>query len=272
MEVLNHNTPAAPVRAALFDFDGTLSTLRCGWEAVMRPLMLEMIAGGGAWDAALEREVDAYIDESTGVQTILQMQWLAETVKRKGLNPGAPEDPWWYKAEYNRRLMAQVNERLRALASGAVPRDTYLMAGGEAFLRALKEKGVRLYVASGTDDPDVKNEAAALGLARYFDGIAGSPPGSVGCSKEQVIARLMREEGLSGGDFAVIGDGKVEIRLGREAGARTVGLASDEAARRGVNPVKRQRLLRAGADVIAGDFTEQEALMRFLGLSGGVLS
>ena len=266
MEVLNHNTPDAPIRAALFDFDGTLSTLRFGWEAVMKPLMLEMISGGNSWDAALEREVDAYIDESTGVQTILQMQWLAGEVKRRGLNPGAPEDPWQYKAEYNRRLMTRVNDRLRALNAGEVPRETYLMAGGEDFLRALKGKGVRLYVASGTDDPDVKNEAAALGLAPYFDHIAGSPPGAVGCSKEQVIARLMREEGLSGGDFAVIGDGRVEIRLGREAGARTIGLASDEAARRGVNPVKRERLIRAGADIVAGDFTEREALLRFLGL------
>ena len=270
MEILHHETPAGPVRAVLFDFDGTLSTLRFGWESVMRPLMLEMISGGGSWDAALEREVDAYIDESTGIQTILQMQWLAEAVKRNGRNPGASDDPWWYKAEYNRRLMAQVNERLRALTSGEVSRDMYLMEGGETFLQALKEKGVKLYVASGTDDPDVRNEAAALGLARYFDLIAGSPPGSVGCSKEQVIARLMRDEGLSGGDFAVIGDGKVEIRLGREAGARTIGLAGDEAARRGVNPVKRERLIRAGADAIAGDFTEQEALMRFLGLSGGM--
>ena len=266
MEICNAHGHRTPVRAVLFDFDGTLSTLRYGWEDVMKPLMLEMISGGTAWDAALEREVDAYIDESTGIQTILQMRWLADTVKAKGLNPGAPEDPWWYKAEYNRRLMARVSLRLRALEAGEVPRDDCLMAGGEAFLRALREKGVRLYVASGTDDPDVKHEAAALGLAGYFDLIAGAPPGSASCSKEQVIARLMRDEGLSGADFAVIGDGKVEIRLGREAGARTVGLASDEAARRGVNPVKRARLIQAGADVIAGDFTEQAALMRFLGL------
>ena len=267
MEIVNHQTPAAPVRAVLFDFDGTVSTLRYGWEEVMKPLMLEMIAGGRPWDEALERAVDAYIDESTGIQTILQMQWLAAAVKRGGMNPSASEDPWWYKAEYNRRLMARISRRLDALQSGEVPRTAYLMAGSEDFLSALKEKGVRLYVASGTDDPDVKREAAALGVAPYFDHIAGAPLGSASCSKEQVIERLMRDEGLSGDDFAVIGDGKVEIRLGREAGARTVGLASDEAARQGVNPVKRARLLKAGADVIAGDFTQREALMRFLGLA-----
>ena len=72
MEIL-HAAARNPVRAVLFDFDGTISTLRCGWESVMKPLMLEMISGG-AWDDALEREVDDYINESAGIQTIHQMK------------------------------------------------------------------------------------------------------------------------------------------------------------------------------------------------------
>ena len=65
----------------------------------------------------------------------------------------------------------------------------------------------------------------------------------------------------------MFGDGKVEIQLGRAVGARAVGMATDEQARRGVNPAKRARLIRAGADVICGDFTESAALLRFLGLA-----
>jgi 1-deoxy-D-xylulose-5-phosphate synthase len=64
---------------------------------------------------------------------------------------------------------------------------------------------------------------------------------------------------------AVIGDGKVEIRLGCEAGARTVGLATNE-QEGGVDAVKRDRLIKAGADIIAGDFLEKDALLAFLGL------
>ena len=45
-----------PVRAVLFDFDGTISTLRCGWEAVMKPLMLEMISGGKPFDEILHAD------------------------------------------------------------------------------------------------------------------------------------------------------------------------------------------------------------------------
>ena len=182
------------------------------------------------------------------------------------MNPDAPSDPWWYKGEYNRRLMDNVRARLNALFAGSVARENYLIEGSEAFLRALVERGVKLYVASGTDHPDVVNEVEALGLTKYFTQIAGAPLGSENCSKEKVIAQLMESEGLKGDDFAVIGDGKVEIRLGREAGARTIGLASDEEKRSGVNPVKRERLVRAGADIIVGDFHGQAELVGFLGL------
>lgn len=266
MEYMSDIAYSAPVKAVLFDFDGTISTLRCGWEGVMKPLMLEMISGGDKWDESLEKEVDDYINESTGIQTIHQMKWLAKRVRDGGMNPGASEDPWWYKGEYNRRLMESVQKRVDSLLDGSAPKEKYLVAGSEAFLSALKDRGVRMYVASGTDDPDVKKEAHALGLDKYFTQIAGAPVGSENCSKERVIEMLMEKEGLSGEDFAVIGDGKVEIQLARQAGARAVGLASDEENLKGVNPVKRERLIKAGAHVIAGDFTDIDAILRFLGL------
>ena len=266
MEKVKENSQHTPVRAVLFDFDGTISTLRCGWETVMKPLMLEMISGGRSWDESLEREVDDYINESTGIQTIHQMKWLAEQVKARGNNPGASDDPWWYKGEYNRRLMESVSARVASVKEGKIPRENYMISGSEAFLQALAARGVKLYVASGTDHPDVLNEVAALGLTKYFTFIAGAPVAAESCSKEKVIADLMEKEGVKGADFAVIGDGKVEIRLGAEAGARTVGLASDEEHLCGVNPVKRERLIKAGADVICGDFSEWDELLSFLGL------
>ncbi len=260
MEYLNHDLPTVPVTAVLFDFDGTLSTLRYGWEQVMRPLMLEYI-GGGCVTPETEEFVDRYIDESTGIQTIYQMKWLAEHAA-----PGMPTDPWWYKDEYNRRLMEIVEKRKQALLDGEVEPEAYLMAGSVDFLKEMKKRGVKLYVASGTDHPDVIKEAEALGVKDYFDDIAGAPLHEMNCSKEAVLKRLIKDHGLSGVQVAVIGDGKVEIALGKAAGARTLGLATDEAMRRGVCEIKRERLTRAGADAINGDFENIGAILRFLGL------
>lgn len=267
MEIVTKLTSDRPkVKAVLFDFDGTISTLRQGWETVMEPLMLTMIAGPTPIDESLVREVREYIDQSTGIQTYFQMKWLAESVARYGRNPGASADPWWYKAEYNRRLMEPVNERKESIAKGEKQPEAYLIKGSLALLQALRDRGVALYVASGTDHPDVMAEADILGAAGYFTEIAGAPMGRADCSKEAVLRKLIKDRGLAGPEVAVIGDGKVEIALGREVDAVTLGVASDEESRCGVNPIKRERLVKAGAHAIVGDFQEQQNILDWMGI------
>jgi phosphoglycolate phosphatase-like HAD superfamily hydrolase len=254
------------LKVALFDFDGTVSTLRHGWEKIMEPMMLEMIAGSSAIDEALIAEVRDYIDQSTGIQTIYQMQWLAEAVRKYGKNPGASDDPWWYKAEYNRRLMCLVEERKESILKGNKTRKDFLVKGSEEFLTALVENGVEIYVASGTDHEDVVKEAEILGLKKYFKEIAGAPPGKADCSKEAVLRKLVQENNLKGQEVIVIGDGKVEIALGKEVGAITLGVASEEEKLCGVNPIKRERLIKAGAHAITGDFECRDEIFEWLGL------
>lgn len=251
------------VRAALFDFDGTLSTLRCGWEAVMAPLMVETLLGGEPDNGEAAREVAQYIDASTGIQTIFQMQWLADRVKARGR---VPADPWDYKAEYNRRLMRTVALRREAVERGRESAARYLITGSSTLLEALAGSGLALYVASGTDQADVAKEAEILGLAGFFRDIAGAPAGVASCSKERVIRALLSESGILGEELVVVGDGKVEVAIAREAGALALGVASDEETRQGVNPVKRQRLLAAGAHAITGDFTNLGEILAWLGL------
>jgi phosphoglycolate phosphatase-like HAD superfamily hydrolase len=267
MEILEELSKDRPrIRAALFDFDGTISTLRHGWESIMEPFMIEMITGGTPSDDELIREVREYIDASTGIQTIFQMQWLADAVKRYRRNPYAPEDPWQYKAEYNRRLMEHVKKRITAILSGEKSPEDYLIKGSMKFLKILDECGVDIYAASGTDNVDVVNEAHVLGVDGYFKEIVGAPADRADCSKEAVLKRLINDYGLKGPEVVVFGDGKVEIALGREVGAVTIGVASNEEKRCGVNPTKRQRLITAGAHAIVGDFEKTDEILKWLGL------
>ena len=267
MEILKPLHGGRPaIKAALFDFDGTLSTLRYGWEEIMEPMMIEFIAGDTEVDDALVARVKDYVDKSTGIQTYYQMEWLAEEVKKAGRNPGASHDPWWYKDEYNRRLMERVSRLREDILSGKTPAVNYLMEGGEKLLQALKDKGVVIYVASGTDHEDVNEEARILGLDKYFTEIVGAPSRKAACSKEAVIRKLISDNKLQGSEVVVFGDGKVEIHLGNEAQAITIGVASNEAHRHGVNPVKRERLLAAGASAIIGDFNDLDELLNWLGI------
>jgi len=261
LKELPRNRP--PIKAVIFDFDGTISTLRQGWEDIMAPFMIEMIAGPVTPEEELVEHVKQYIDESTGIQTIFQMQWLENEVRRWGLNPQV-YDQWWYKEEYNRRLLNMVKDRVRKLEEGAMNPDDYIIKGAREFLERLYEMGLQLYVASGTDHGDVVREVTALGLRDYFTGIAGAPEKRADCSKEAVLRLLIEEKGLKGEELLVIGDGKVEIALGVDAGAITLGAATDEIKRQGVNPVKRRRLVNAGAHAIIGDFLCSQEIITLL--------
>lgn len=263
------NTKTRPaIRAVLFDFDGTLSTLRAGWEHIMAPFMKESILGphrlNEEEEKQLEAEIDAYIQQSAGIQTVLQMEWLTEQVRNKGWNQTG-WNAWDFKAEYNRRLLEQVNDRIRKLEQGELSADHFLMKGAIHFLIELQSRQIEMYVASGTDHPDVLHEAEVLGVRQFFKEIAGAPVGRSDCSKEKVIKDLLEVKGFAGGELAVIGDGKVEIRLGKEKDALTIGLASDEYKREGIDPIKEERLLKAGADHIAGDYLDLSHWSMWLG-------
>ncbi len=231
------------ISAVIFDFDGTISTLRCGWENVMAPMMEEYLSK----TENVKEKVKNFIDASTGIQTILQMKWLAEQVALQG---DTPLDIWEYKAEYNRRLMESVMKKRELALNGH--RDEYLIKGAEDFLKALKAKGIKLYTASGTDDADVKKEAEVLGVAKYFDSIDGAKPFSEDCSKEATIKDLMKNH--KGNELMVVGDGPVEIRLGKEAGALTIGICANESLLSGWDEAKINRLTNAGAHVLIDQF------------------
>jgi phosphoglycolate phosphatase-like HAD superfamily hydrolase len=252
------------VRHVLFDFDGTLSVLRQGWEPVMEAVMLEAICPEGAPSTELTEEVRAYIDASTGRLTIQQMQWLRERVRSFGAQPrplSAPE----YKKIYLKALMVSVAARLADLESGRASPQAYLLQGALDFVRGLAQKGLRLYIASGSDHPDVVHEASALGLSAYFqDGMYGALDSSEANGKERVIQRILDEHRLAGPELLVVGDGPVEILEGRQHGAITLGVASDEVKHHGWNQHKIARLARAGADLLAPDFSDTAGLLRLL--------
>lgn len=261
MEIL-HDFAQRHIKAAVFDWDGTVSVLREGWESVMRPLMLEMIDPSRVDDPALIKQVSDYIDDSTGIQTIFQMRALRDMVAEAGVCES--RDEWEYKAEYNRRLMVSVNRRVQRLTDGELSAEDYMIKGSKALLQRLCDAGVKLYVASGTDHGDVCREIKSLGMDGYFTSIAGAPEHKAECGKEKIIRALVEENGLGGEGLAVFGDGKVEIALGREYGAFTVGVASDEKKLCGVNAAKREKLIGAGADMIIGDYCDLSFLDRLI--------
>ena len=258
------------IRHVVFDFDGTISLIRDGWQNVMVPLMIECLqteTNTTETQEELEALVVEFVDRLTGKQTIYQMIQLGEEIEKRG---GIPKDPLAYKDEYNRRLLPIVEERIAGLAAGTLPPDPLRVPMSLEFLQSLREMDISCYLASGTDVEFVKNEATLLGVAAYFDGgIFGALREYKKFSKAMVIQKIITDiastaRSYSGSELLIVGDGYVEIENAKEVGAIAVGVASVEDNMYNMNADKRERLIRAGADIIIPDFREGPQLLNYL--------
>jgi len=257
--------PREPIRSVLFDFDGTLSLIREGWQEVMISFMTEILhqLDPGSSEQDLRTHVHEYVTRLTGKQTIYQMIQLTEEIRARG---GHPEAPLVYKHRYHERLWDRIQERIEGLESGRYRPDEWLVPGSLDILNNLRNRGIRMFLASGTDEVFVKKESDLLGVIPYFDShIYGAQDQYRLFSKKMVIQRVLTEENLKGSEFVAFGDGYVEIENTKEVGGVAIGVATEERLRSGiVDEWKRERLIGAGADLIIPDFAEQERVVAYL--------
>lgn len=264
VEIINPDLKRGRFRSVLFDFDGTLSLIREGWPQVMIPMMVKVLHQTGTTETVeeLSARVEEFVMRLNGRQTIYQMIQLAEEVRKRG---GQPLEPLAYKHRYHELLMQRIRGRIEALTSGTATPAEWTVPGSHALLENLSRRRLRLYLASGTDLKYVHHEAALLGLTPYFGAhIYGALDDYENFSKKIIIEKILRENDLHGEELLGFGDGFVEIEEVKRVGGVAIAVASDEVRREGINAWKRERLIRAGADVVIGDYREQEALVRWL--------
>jgi hypothetical protein len=123
-----------------------------------------------------------------------------------------------------------------------------------------------MYLASGTDQKYVIEEAGLLGLVPYFgDHVYGAIDDYRRFSKRMVIERILRENRVDGSALLGFGDGYVEIQNIKSAGGVAVAVASDEAGRSGrADAWKRDRLIGVGANIVIPDFRDKDNLLNYL--------
>jgi phosphoglycolate phosphatase-like HAD superfamily hydrolase len=275
IEIVNKWEGKLQIEHAIFDNDGTVSTLREGWELIMAPMMIRAILGDRyvtadeALYSKVKTRVDEFIDRTTGIQTLVQMKGLVELVVEFGFIPEDQIlDEAGYKRIYNDELLRMVRLREKKFKEGELSLEDLTMKNAVPFLQKLHDAGIKLYLASGTDEEDVKNEAHILGYDHLFEGrIYGAVGDITKEAKKMVLDRILDSIGeASSGKVITFGDGPVEIRETRKRGGLTVGIAGNELRRYGLNQHKRSRLIKAGADVIVPDFSQEGRLVELLGI------
>ncbi len=257
--------PRPEITHVLFDFDGTLSIIRQGWPEIMVPMFTEVLPALPG-ETEQDRRSLAYDDimRLNGKQTIYQMMQLADRIRERG---GEPQEPLWYKHEYLRRLNLKIAERVEGLSSGRIQQDDLTVFGSRALLDNLKARGLSLYLASGTDEPFVKQEAELLGLTKYFgQHIYGAQDDYKNFSKKMVIDRILSENAIDGAKLLSFGDGYVEIQNTKDVGGLAIAVASDEANNGSgqMDEWKRDRLSGVGADAVIPDYRDSKALLELI--------
>jgi phosphoglycolate phosphatase len=257
--------PRSGISHVLFDFDGTLSLIRQGWPDVMVPMFTEVLPPvPGETEADRRKLAFEDIMRLNGKQTIYQMIQLADRIRERG---GEPHEPLWYKHEYLRRLDVRIRDRLEGLRQGTIKPEELLVHGAQGLLEDLRGRDLPLYLASGTDEVFVKQEAELLGLTEFFGKrIYGAQDDYKSFSKKLVIERILRENEIKGAQLLSFGDGYVEIENTKEAGGLAVAVASDEANNGSgrMDEWKRERLSGVGADVVIPDFRDAAPILELI--------
>lgn len=125
--------------------------------------------------------------------------------------------------------------------------EGFVYPGIEELLKALKERGCRLFVATSKPETTAADVLHHFGLAPYFDRIAGAAMDKSRNTKEEVIAYLLREVGDLEGAL-MVGDTAYDVIGAAEHGIPCVGVSW------GYGTVESMR--EANAAVIVNDTAE----------------
>ncbi|KAA8826422.1 HAD family phosphatase [Bifidobacterium reuteri] len=191
-----------PVKAAIFDLDGTLLDSMGVWNQIDIDF--------------LGRRGIAVPDDYMSTVASMQFRQIAEyTIARFALQ----ETPEQVMAEWDEMAHA-------AYATQVMPK-----AGAIAYLNELKRSGVKLGVAT-TLLPKLREAALAhLGIAECFDAVVSvDDAGGVGKSKPDVYLLAARRLGAEPSDCIVFEDLLVGIRSAKSAGMRVWAMYDDSSS------------------------------------------
>ena len=149
--------------------------------------------------------IEDFVWRLTGKETVFQMMALADHVEKRG---GKPLDPLQYKKMYLDLLWERIKSRINELKTGNAAPEKYMVPGSRELLESLKERGLKMYLASGTDEAYMKEEARLIDVEKYFDG------GVFGAlrrlrksfSKKIVVQRILASTGVKGEEILGFGD------------------------------------------------------------------
>lgn len=228
-----------PIRAILFDKDGTLFSFDATWGAWCAALIRDYARGDATLEQALAGALHFDLDTLRFHPTSPVIAGTADESARL-MVPHLPGVSF-------QALVADIN--IRATAVEGVP-PTPL----RPLLDVLKRQGLTLGVATNDAEAPARRQMEGAGVTDYFDFIAGYDSGFGAKPEPGQLLAFAEAAGLPCSEIAMIGDSTHDLFAAKAAGMLRVGVLTGPAD---------QAALAPHCDLLMNDISELPAALNF---------
>lgn len=187
------------IKGAIFDMDGTVIDSLMFWDHLWRKIGEKYM---GDADFRPSEEVDKRL------RTMIFTDGMAYFKESYGI-PGDTDE----FVSFASKGLADFYREVAAPKAGAI-----------ALLEYLKERGIKVCLASATAMAEVRLALEYHGMLGYFDPVLSCADIGVGKDKPDIYLQAMSIMGLSPSDICVFEDSYVALETARRVGFQTVGI------------------------------------------------
>lgn len=198
-----------PIDALVFDKDGTLFDFAATWGAFGKAVLLQLSEGDNARAAAMGRAIGFDLVTETYSESSIVIAGTVDEVA----DALAPCLEGWSRADLVQTLNTASAHAPQVQAVDLAP-----------FLRALRDSGKKLGVATNDGEMPAKQHLASVGIDTYFDFIAGYDSGHGFKPGPGQLLAFSQHVGVDPARVAMVGDSLHDLEAGRAAGMTTIGV------------------------------------------------
>ena len=199
----------APVKGIIFDKDGTLFDFATTWEAWAEAFLLRISDRDRARARQLGQAIGFDLSTRKFARDSLVIAGTAGEVAA-ALHPHLPDTS-------PEQLLHMLNDEAgQAPQAEAVPLIP--------FLSGLRARGLALGVATNDAEGPARAHLDAAGVTEHFDFVAGFDSGHGGKPAPGQLLAFCAATGLQPDHVVMVGDSLHDLRAGRAAGMRTLGV------------------------------------------------
>lgn len=250
-EVLN-KPAVSSIRCVVLDYDGTLTTLRKGWDVILTDYANRRINPYNKPCEGLDEAILHLTDHAGGTTPKQLMSRLVNLMKQMKLQPeNEIQSIEYYAKEYADHFQEKIDERVKNFSTTS---ESYVIESVRPMLDFLSTRKTINYVVTGSCENAVKDELHKLQMINYFEDVYGATLEMEGNLKLNAMNEIMARHSVKPCEILIIGDGSTEIRAASELQLPAIGIASNEHDG-GLCEKKRDLLKGLGANAIIADYS-----------------